>query len=130
MDASDDPGGGDDKSYCSDETINDKNNTNSLQDWNNLSDIETEYNLDSDLNNSRANSQSNINQFKDTNSIAQKKPVENKYSDKDSGPFLVYLESNDKSGNNVGRFNDLKIAREIFNLNLRDVKKNRQQGAE
>ncbi|XP_050294852.1 uncharacterized protein LOC126735025 [Anthonomus grandis grandis] len=56
----------------------------------------------------------------------EKEPVF--YSKNDTGPFLVYLESTEKVGFNVGKFNNIKIARDIFNLNLTDVKKIKNKG--
>ena len=50
------------------------------------------------------------------------------YSSSDKGPFIVYLESTDKVGFNIGKFNNIKIARDIFNLNLTDVIKISNKG--
>ena len=50
------------------------------------------------------------------------------YTDTDLGPFIVYLESTEKTGFNIGKFNTVKIAREIFNLNLTDIKKINKKG--
>lgn len=50
------------------------------------------------------------------------------YSDFDLGPYMVYLESTDIVGFSVGKVNNIKIARDIFNLNLIDVKKINNKG--
>jgi len=48
------------------------------------------------------------------------------YDKKDIGPFFVYVES--QTNTNIGRFSHLKIACDIFNLKLNDVKKIRNKG--
>lgn len=50
------------------------------------------------------------------------------YSSSDKGPFFVYLESTEKVGYNIGKANNIKIARDIFNLKLADVKKITHKG--
>ncbi|KAH1021887.1 hypothetical protein HUJ04_011371 [Dendroctonus ponderosae] len=50
------------------------------------------------------------------------------YSTTDKGPFIVCIESTEKSGNNIGRFNDLKIAKDIFNLKLDNIKYIKNKG--
>lgn len=50
------------------------------------------------------------------------------YSKNDNGPFVVYLESTVNVGYNIGKFNNIKIAREIFNLNLTDIKRINNKG--
>lgn len=50
------------------------------------------------------------------------------YSNEDLGPFIVFVESTTKTNNNVGRFNNLKIAKEIFDLQLKEVKKINNKG--
>lgn len=51
------------------------------------------------------------------------------YSPCDRGPFVVFIESTESSGNNIGRFNDLKIAKEIFQLKLTNIKKILNKGS-
>lgn len=75
--------------------------------WNNIIVTET---MQSDL---------NVTQSK----VKNKEKVQRYYKARDFGPFVVYVESTDKSGNNIGRFNHLKISKEIFNLKLKDIKK-------
>lgn len=50
------------------------------------------------------------------------------YSEKDNGPFVVYIETSKKSNNTIGKFSHLKLAREIFDLNLSDVKSVKNKG--
>lgn len=50
------------------------------------------------------------------------------YEPTDKGPFIVYLETTEKVGFNIGRANNIKIARDIFNLNLTDVLKISNKG--
>lgn len=50
------------------------------------------------------------------------------YSEKDNGPFIVYIETSKKSNNTIGKFSHLKLAREIFDLNLSDVKGVKNKG--
>mgnify|MGYP000409121388 FL=1 len=45
-----------------------------------------------------------------------------------SGPFIVYLESTEKVGFNIGKSNSIKIARDVFNLNLTNVSKINNKG--
>lgn len=45
------------------------------------------------------------------------------YTAKDKTPFTVYIESTEKSGNNIGGFNHLKIAKDIFDLKLSNILK-------
>lgn len=49
------------------------------------------------------------------------------YDAKDFGPFFVYIESQ-SSKDNIGRFSHLKIARDIFNLQLKNVKTIKNKG--
>lgn len=64
------------------------------------------------------------------NTIVEDKQPKNKilYMPGDKGPFFVYLESTDKVGYNIGKSNNIKIARDIFNLNLTDVVKISSKG--
>ncbi|KAJ8914857.1 hypothetical protein NQ315_014870 [Exocentrus adspersus] len=41
----------------------------------------------------------------------------------DYGPYIVYIEANEDLKQNLGHLNHLSLAREIFDLNLSDVKK-------
>lgn len=50
------------------------------------------------------------------------------YHSLDKGPFIVYLESTDKVGFNIGKSNNIKIARDLFKLNLRDIVKISNKG--
>lgn len=50
------------------------------------------------------------------------------YSCIDKGPYIVYMESTEKVGFNLGRANNIKIARDIFNLKLTDIKKINNKG--
>ncbi|CAG9763744.1 unnamed protein product [Ceutorhynchus assimilis] len=60
--------------------------------------------------------------------IKRNEKIPNLYSPTDKGPFVVFIESTDKSGNNIGRFNDLKIAKDIFNLKLTNIKNINNKG--
>lgn len=51
------------------------------------------------------------------------------YDDKHIGPYVVYIESERDSNTNIGKLSTLKIAREIFNLNLKDIRKINNKGA-
>ena len=64
------------------------------------------------------------------NGSQEKKNIRDKilYLPSDKGPFTVYLESTDKVGFNIGKSNNIKIARDIFNLNLTDVSKIANKG--
>lgn len=62
------------------------------------------------------------------NNMAQIKKPLFLYDTKHSGPFTVYVESSQKSGDNIGRLSALKIAREIFQLNLKNVRKINNKG--
>lgn len=54
------------------------------------------------------------------------------YSWKDKGPFIVYIETPRKNNpnnlGNIGKFSHLKLAREIFDLHLSDVKNIKNKG--
>lgn len=50
------------------------------------------------------------------------------YTEYDLGPFFVYIESTDKVGYNLGKSNNIKIARDIFNLKLNNVKRISNKG--
>lgn len=69
-----------------------------------------------------------INKEKVNDVSGRKKNIPTKYKEHHSGPFMVYIESTDKTGNNVGKFNHLKIAKEIFNLHLNDIKNYKSKG--
>ena len=126
MEESEDPGGGS-KVYDKNLSKNQIKNiiigdilqkSPSLNEWNSMIDIEIE------------------NQHSDTSTHSvdngqpknKKDKIQRFFSNKDFGPFIVYIESTEQSGNNLGRFNDLKIAKDIFNLNLKDVKKINNKG--
>lgn len=50
------------------------------------------------------------------------------YSPSDKGPFICYIESTDKVGFPIGKNNNIKIARDIFNLKLTDILKITNKG--
>lgn len=57
-----------------------------------------------------------------------KKKIVHMYQDNDYGPYQVYIQANEELEKNIGNFNHLSIAREIFELNLQDIKKIEKKG--
>lgn len=57
-----------------------------------------------------------------------KKRHEIYYKENSVGPFTVFVESNNNSNLNVGKFNYMKIAKEIFNMKLNNVLRIRSKG--
>lgn len=51
------------------------------------------------------------------------------YEAKDKGPYVVYMDSSQKTDNAIGKMSSLKIAREIFQLNLKNVNKINNKGS-
>lgn len=49
------------------------------------------------------------------------------YDEGDKGPFIVYIESKN-SNSNIGRFSHMKIAKDIFDLHLSDIKNIKNKG--
>ncbi|XP_074035261.1 uncharacterized protein [Leptinotarsa decemlineata] len=50
------------------------------------------------------------------------------YKNNNLGPFIVIVEATENSGNYIGRFNHLKIAKEVFDLQLKDIVKIKPKG--
>ncbi|XP_074039671.1 uncharacterized protein [Leptinotarsa decemlineata] len=50
------------------------------------------------------------------------------YKENDLGPYLVIVEANETSGNNIGRFNHLKIAKDICDLKLNHIIRIKNKG--
>lgn len=50
------------------------------------------------------------------------------YREVDIGPYMVIVESIENSGLNVGKRSHLKIAKDLFDLNLKDIKKIKTKG--
>lgn len=74
-------------------------------------------------------SEANLNSTK-TKSVTDNATAKNNilYTESDKGPFFVYLESTEKVGYAIGKANNIKIARDLFNLNLTDIKKISNKG--
>lgn len=99
-----------------------------------ISPLNTSFELDSssivDVGNIENTSQPNVknnSQLNDKN-INLISNANLKYTKDDVGPFMVYIESNMTPNNRIGKYNSLKIARDIFNLQLNDIKKINNKG--
>lgn len=51
------------------------------------------------------------------------------YRDKDNGPYIVFVETNESVNRVVNQFNHLKIARDIATLNIKNIKNMKSKGS-